>query len=340
MIEANGLVKRYGSYTAIEDISFSVEQGEVVGFLGPNGAGKTTTMRILTGYLPPSEGSASIAGHDIFRESLAARRNLGYLPENVPLYPEMTVVDYLGYMARLRRLPQRRDAVEKAMELVHITDRADDRIAKLSKGYRQRVGLAQALLHDPPVLILDEPTVGLDPRQISEVRELIRTLGSERTIILSTHILPEVSQLCSRVIIMSEGRIAAIDTPQGLTDSLQRATRVYLQVGQPAPDAAEQLQMFDGIESVQEQGDGRFEITSSHDDDLRPALAALVVERGWDLLELRAVSLSMEEIFLELTTHEHDEDDAIVTGERDEADESTGESAQEEPEEQAEKTTN
>jgi ABC-2 type transport system ATP-binding protein len=297
-------------------------------------------MRILTGYLPPSEGSASIAGHDIFRESLAARRNLGYLPENVPLYPEMTVFDYLGYMARLRRLPQRRDAVEKAMELVHITDRADDRIAKLSKGYRQRVGLAQALLHDPPVLILDEPTVGLDPRQISEVRELIRTLGSERTIILSTHILPEVSQLCSRVIIMSEGRIAAIDTPQGLTDSLQRATRVYLQVGQPAPDTAEQLQALDGVEKVQEQGDGRFEITSSHDDDLRPALAALVVERGWGLLELRAVSLSMEEIFLELTTHEHEADDTASTGEPDETDEPTGESAPEEPEEQAEKTTN
>jgi ABC-2 type transport system ATP-binding protein len=343
MIEANGLVKRYGAYTAIEDISFSVEQGEIVGFLGPNGAGKTTTMRILTGYLPPSEGSASIAGHDIFSDSLAARRNLGYLPENVPLYPEMTVVDYLDYMARLRRLPQRRDAVEKAMELVHVTDRADDRIAKLSKGYRQRVGLAQALLHDPPVLILDEPTVGLDPRQISEVRELIRTLGSERTIILSTHILPEVSQLCNRIIIMSDGRIAAIDTPQGLTNSLQRATRVYLQLGQPAPDTAEQLQALDGIEHVQEQSNGRFELTSSHDSDLRPALAAMVVERGWDLLELRAVSLSMEEIFLELTTHEHEhEEDEDNTTAASKPDEPAGEPANEEkeesePEEQAEK---
>jgi ABC-2 type transport system ATP-binding protein len=339
MIEANGLVKRYGPYTAIEDISFNVEQGEVVGFLGPNGAGKTTTMRILTGYLPPSEGSASIAGHDIFTDSLAARRNLGYLPENVPLYPEMAIIDYLDYMARLRRLPQRRDAVEKAMELVHIIDRAYDRISKLSKGYRQRVGLAQALLHDPPVLILDEPTVGLDPRQISEVRELIRTLGSERTIILSTHILPEVSQLCSRVIIMSEGRITAIDTPQGLTDSLQRATRVYLQVGQPAPDTAEQLQALGGVENVQEQDNGRFEITSSHDSDLRPALAALVVERGWDLLELRAVSLSMEEIFLELTTHEHEPDDTAATGEPDEP-ASEPQTVQADLEEQEEKAAN
>ena len=203
MIEAQGLTKRYGARTAIQDISFSVEHGEILGFLGPNGAGKTTTMRILTGYMPPTEGSASIAGHDVFSDSLAARRNVGYLPESVPLYPEMTVGGYLEYMARLRRMPSRGAAVQRAMDLVHIADRERDRIGKLSKGYRQRVGLAQALLHDPPVLILDEPTVGLDPRQIIEVRELIRDLGGERTIILSTHILPEVSQLCGRVIIVT-----------------------------------------------------------------------------------------------------------------------------------------
>jgi ABC-2 type transport system ATP-binding protein len=177
VIEAQGLTKRYGARTAIQEISFSVERGEILGFLGPNGAGKTTTMRILTGYLPPTEGSASIAGHDVFGDSLAARRNIGYLPESVPLYPEMSVGGYLDYMARLRRLPSRRAAVQRAMDLVHIADRERDRIGKLSKGYRQRVGLAQALLHDPPVLILDEPTVGLDPRQIIEVRELIRDLG-------------------------------------------------------------------------------------------------------------------------------------------------------------------
>lgn len=304
MIEAQGLVKRYGTRTALYDISFSAERGEVLGFLGPNGAGKTTTMRILTGYLPPSAGSASIAGHDVVRESVAARRNIGYLPENVPLYPEMSVAGYLDYMARLRRVPQRRAAIQRAMELVRITDRANDRIAKLSKGYRQRVGLAQALLHDPPVLILDEPTVGLDPRQIIEVRELIRNLGGERTIILSTHILPEVSQLCQRVIIISNGRIVAIDTPQELTARLQGLDRISLKVAQPAPGIAGQIQAVEGVQVVQEQANGVFEIQCSRDRELRPALAALVVEQGWGLLELRSVGMSMEEIFLQLTTHE------------------------------------
>jgi len=304
MIEAQGLSKHYGTRIAVQNVSFQAQQGEVLGFLGPNGAGKTTTMRILTGYLPPSDGSASIAGHDVLRESRAARRNLGYLPENVPLYPEMTIAGYLDYMARLRRVPQRRDALQRAMELVHITERADDRISKLSKGYRQRVGLAQALLHDPPVLILDEPTVGLDPRQIIEVRELIRNLGSERTVILSTHILPEVSQLCNRVIILSNGRIAAIDTPQSLTTRLQGMEHIRLQVGRPVPGIAEQIGLVAGVQTVEEGANGVFEIQATRDQDVRPLLADLVVKQGWDLLELRAVSMSMEEIFLELTTHD------------------------------------
>ncbi len=304
MIEAQGLVKRYSTRTAIEDISFRVERGEILGFLGPNGAGKTTTMRILTGYMPPSAGSASIAGHDVVYDALAARQNLGYLPENVPLYPEMSVVGYLDYMARLRRVSQRREAVARAMEQVHITDRADDRIGKLSKGYRQRVGLAQALLHSPPVLILDEPTVGLDPRQIIEVRELIRSLGGERTIILSTHILPEVSQLCQRIVILNQGRIAAVDTPQALTARLQGSQRIYLEVAQPTPETAVALAEIPGVEQVQAQGQGVFDIQHERDCDLRQSIAALVVERGWGLLELRAVRMSMEEIFMQLTTQE------------------------------------
>jgi ABC-2 type transport system ATP-binding protein len=304
VIEAHGLTKRYSARTAIQDISFSVERGEILGFLGPNGAGKTTTMRILTGYLPPTEGSASIAGHDVFGDSLAARRNVGYLPESVPLYPEMTVGGYLDYMARLRRLPARRAAIQRAMDLVHIADRERDRIGKLSKGYRQRVGLAQALLHDPPVLILDEPTVGLDPRQIIEVRELIRDLGGERTIILSTHILPEVSQLCGRVIILSQGQIAAIDTPEGLTNRLQGAERVFLQVAHWATDIAAQLRAIDGVQDVQDRGDGAFEIQCAREHDLRATLAELAVGRGWGLLELRPVGMSLEEIFLKLTTRE------------------------------------
>jgi ABC-2 type transport system ATP-binding protein len=323
MIEAEGLVKRYGTVTAVEDISFNVQQGEILGFLGPNGAGKTTTMRILTGYLPPSAGSASIAGHDVFRNAIEARRNLGYLPESVPLYPEMTVAGYLDYMARLRRISDRREAIEHAMEMVDITDRAESRIGKLSKGYRQRVGLAQALLHDPPVLILDEPTVGLDPRQIIEVRELIRDLGKERTIILSTHILPEVSQLCNRVIILREGQIAAIDTPQELTARLQGEDRIYLHLEQPTPETADELKKLDGVLFVQEQdtGQGTFEVQCERDQNVRPALAALVVQHGWGLLEMRPVGMSMEEIFLELTTQEEeklndqdDEDDADNEG--------------------------
>jgi ABC-2 type transport system ATP-binding protein len=304
VIEAQGLTKRYGTRTAIQDISFRVERGEILGFLGPNGAGKTTTMRILTGYMPPTDGNASIDGHDVFGDSLAARRNVGYLPESVPLYPEMTVGGYLDYMARLRRLPSRRAAVERAMDLVHVSDRATDRIGKLSKGYRQRVGLAQALLHDPPVLILDEPTVGLDPRQIIEVRELIRDLGGERTIILSTHILPEVSQLCGRVIILSDGQIAAIDTPQGLTARLQGAERVFLQVARWSPEIAAQLRAVDGAQEVHDRGDGAFEIQCTRERDLRTTLAELAVGRGWGLLELRPVGMSLEEIFLKLTTRE------------------------------------
>jgi ABC-2 type transport system ATP-binding protein len=207
-------------------------------------------------------------------------------------------------MARLRRLPSRRAAVQRAMELVHIADRARDRIGKLSKGYRQRVGLAQALLHDPPVLILDEPTVGLDPRQIIEVRELIRDLGGERTIILSTHILPEVSQLCGRVIILSEGQIAAIDTPEGLTARLQGAERVFLQVARWSPAIVAELRAVDGVQEVRDCGDGIFEIQCEREHDLRTSLAELAVGRGWGLLELRPVAMSLEEIFLKLTMRE------------------------------------
>lgn len=304
MIDVNGLTKRYAERTAINNLNFHVEQGEILGFLGPNGAGKTTTMRILTGYIPPSAGSARIAGHDILSDSLAARRNIGYLPEGVPLYGEMTVAGYLDHMARLRRVAQRPEAVERAMRLVHIDDRAADRIGKLSKGYRQRVGLAQALLHDPPVLILDEPTVGLDPRQIIEVRELIRELGSTRTVILSTHILPEVSQLCGRVIILNKGQIVAIDSPQGLTDRLQGAERVVLQVLQPGPEVAPALASLAGVEDVRPGAEGSYEVRCERGRDLRPELAALVVEQGWGLLELRSVAMSLEDVFLELTMAE------------------------------------
>lgn len=328
MIEAHGLTKRYGHHTAIEDISFSVEKGEILGFLGPNGAGKTTTMRILTGYLPPNEGSASIAGHDILTDSLRVREHLGYLPENVPLYTEMTVVGYLDYMARLRSLSDRRHAIQRAMESVHIEDRANVPIGKLSKGYRQRVGLAQALLHDPPVLILDEPTVGLDPRQIIEVRELIRSLGEERTVILSTHILPEVSELCGRVVILNNGRMVAVDTLEALTKRLQADDYLYLKVTNAQNGVEQKIRSLDGVVDLLSKGQGRFEVQCEPGKNVSPRLAQLVVEQGWELQELRATSLSMEEIFLKLTAHQDDEEDTLDEADDDDEVDETDESSE------------
>jgi len=304
MIEVEGLTKRYGSVTAIEGLDFRVERGEIVGFLGPNGAGKTTTMRVLTGYLPPTEGTARVAGYDIFTESLQARRHIGYMPETVPLYPEMTVRGYLHFMAEIRGVRDRRKAVDEAMALCHVEDRAGDIIGTLSKGYRQRVGLAQALLHQPDVLILDEPTIGLDPRQIIEVRELIRELGQERTVLLSSHILPEVSQVCTRVLIIHKGRIVAEDTPEGLTARLQGAARLMVEVARPSPEVEAALAAVPGVRMVEPTGDGHYEIASASDADVRAAVAEAVVRGGWGLLELRPVGMSLEEIFLQLTREE------------------------------------
>lgn len=301
MIEVNSLTKYYGDRAAVSDLTFTVEAGEVLGFLGPNGAGKTTTMRMLTGYMPPSAGTARVAGYDVVTRSLEVRKRIGYLPESAPLYPEMTVAAYLDYMAQLRRVSNRRQRLEEVMEQVDVSDRADQRIGTLSKGYRQRVGLAQALIHDPDLLILDEPTIGLDPRQIIEVRELIRTLGQNHTVLLSTHILPEVSQVCDRVIIINRGRLVAMDTPERLTARLQGAERVRLVVAQPAADAVEVLESVAGVTTVQQQSNGAFEIECRSETDCRPVLAELAVTRGWGLLELRPSGMSLEDIFLELT---------------------------------------
>src|SRR5258706_14935596 len=228
MIEVEGVTKRYGERTAINGLTFQANKGEVVGFLGPNGAGKTTTMRILTGYMPPSEGKGKVAGYDLLTESLEVRRRVGYLPENVPLYPEMTVVQYLDFMAELRQIADRNDRVDEVMEQVHIAERADSFIGNLSKGLRQRVGLAQALLHKPEVLILDEPTIGLDPAQIIDVRKLIRDVGKERTVLLSTHILSEAQQICDRILIINKGKIVVEDTPENLQSKLAVAQHAQL----------------------------------------------------------------------------------------------------------------
>ncbi|MFB0545384.1 MAG: ABC transporter ATP-binding protein [Anaerolineae bacterium] len=302
MIQVENLTRYYGDLAAIQDVTFSVERGEILGFLGPNGAGKTTTMRILTGFMPPSAGRARVAGYDVFDDSLEVRRRIGYLPETVPLYPEMTVRSYLDFVVTIRDVENRRAKVEKVMETCHIADHAEVLIGKLSKGYRQRVGLAQALVHDPEVLILDEPTLGLDPKQIIEVRELIKSLGGERTIILSTHILPEASQTCERVLIINEGRIVAEDTPERLTSRLKGAERIYLQVTQPSEEMIGELKKIPGITAVEAKGDGGYEIECSLGADRRPEIARTIVERGWGLLEMRLVGMSLEEIFLKLTT--------------------------------------
>ncbi|MFQ5858804.1 MAG: ABC transporter ATP-binding protein, partial [Anaerolineae bacterium] len=302
MIEVESLTKTYGDFVAIEDVSFRVLRGEVLGFLGPNGAGKTTTMRILTGYMPPTDGRATVAGFDVFHDSLEARRRIGYLPETVPLYSEMTVAGYLDFVAQLRGVDDRWDRIDRVMDQVDIADRADDLIGQLSKGYRQRVGLAQALVHDPAALILDEPTIGLDPKQIIEVRELIRSLSGERTVILSTHILSEASQLCERVLIINNGRIVAEDTPEQLTARLEGAERVRVTLAPGADGVPEVLGAIDGVEDVTSVGDGKFDVTCALGAELRPVLARRIVERGWSLLELRPVGMSLEDVFLELTT--------------------------------------
>lgn len=301
MIRTTGLTKDYGSRRAIENLTFEAKQGEVVGFLGPNGAGKTTTMRILTGYMPPTYGTAQVAGFDVVDESLEVRKRVGYLPETVPLYPDMTVFEYLKFMADLRHLPNSGEMADEALEMVQMSHRADGYIGNLSKGMRQRVGLAQALLHRPEVLILDEPTIGLDPAQVVEVRNILREIGKERTVLLSTHILTEAQQLCDRVLIINKGRIVAEDTPENLQARLVGAERGILRVKGDAEDLAPQIAKLKGVQDVKARPDGALEFQFAPGADVRPEIARAVIKAGRDLLELSPVGLSLEEIFLELT---------------------------------------
>jgi len=310
VIRVEHLTKNYGPRVAVAGVTFEVAKGEVLGFLGPNGAGKTTTMRILTGYLPPSGGRAEVAGFDVARQSLQARANIGYLPETVPLYPDMSVHSYLDFMAKIKGIKERRKEVDLTMEKARIAHRADDAIGKLSKGLRQRVGLAQALLGDPPVLILDEPTSGLDPKQIIETRNLIKSLGGEHTVVLSTHILPEVAATCSRIVIISNGRVVAEDTPENLDRRLKGADSIAVTVRGPREAVTRALRSVPHVLSVQADSDGRpvgnqlsaYTIQSEVGADVREALASAVVKGGWGLMELRPAHLSLEEIFLQLTT--------------------------------------
>lgn len=301
MIKVSGLTKDYGARRAIQNLNFDAQQGEIVGFLGPNGAGKTTTMRILTGYMPPTDGEAIVAGYDVVEESLEVRRRVGYLPETVPLYTEMVVFDYLKFMGDLRHIPNVDDRVDEVLDMVGLVDRANGYIGNLSKGMRQRVGLAQALLHRPEVLILDEPTIGLDPGQVVEVRELIREIGKERTVLLSTHVLHEAQNICDRVLIINKGKIVAEDTTENLQARLIGAERVIVRVRGEADELADTIKQVKGVRGVETKEDGAVEFEFASGKDLRPEVAKQVIKSGYDLLELRPLGMSLEEIFLELT---------------------------------------
>jgi ABC-2 type transport system ATP-binding protein len=313
LITVENLTKRYATKTAIEGMSFGVEKGEILGFLGPNGAGKTTTMRIMTGYMPASDGTVRVDGFDVFDKPLEVRRRIGYLPENPPLYLEMSVTGYLRFVAKIKGVPRDRleSEVARVMDRVNITDVKDRIIAKLSKGYKQRVGIAQALLNDPPVLILDEPTIGLDPKQIHEVRQLIKDLAEKHTVVLSTHILPEVEQTCHRVIIIDKGKIVAVGTPDNLRSQLQGAERVTIEVQGPASEITFKLKALPGVVDIRklEDSDGRhrFQVDSETHRDIRSDLAKAIVQNGWGLYELQSTAMSLEDIFLKLTTAEESE---------------------------------
>jgi ABC-2 type transport system ATP-binding protein len=304
MIEVEGLTKDYGARRAIHNLTFQANKGEILGFLGPNGAGKTTTMRILTGYMPPTLGTARVAGYDVIKDSLEVRRRVGYLPETVPLYPDMTVFEYLKYMGDLRHIKNADERVDEVLEIVHMEERANGYINNLSKGMRQRVGVAQALLHEPEVLILDEPTIGLDPAQIHEVRALIQEIGKQRTVLLSTHILSEAQQICDRVLIIKQGQIIAEDTPARLQASLTGVQRVLVRVGGDGDGFEKLLKGISGIGKVTSKEEGTWEVESSPGKELRPTIAKKVINAGFDLLELKRVDMSLEDIFLELTREE------------------------------------
>ena len=310
MIEVEHLTKNYGLVTAIRDVSFSVAAGQIVGFLGPNGAGKSTAMRILACFMPASSGTARVAGHDVFRESMEVRRRIGYLPESVPLYTDMRVAPYLDFVAEVKGVPraERRRKVADVMDRCMVADVQNRLIGKLSKGYRQRVGLAQAIVSDPEVLILDEPTIGLDPKQITEIRSLIKSLAGQHTVILSTHILPEVSILCDAVIILNKGAIVAQGPIDALVEQFFPTARVEVEIVGPSAAVRDRIRAIPGVLSVQDQagtnGDGRYVVEAARGRDVRAEIFQLAAQQRWDLLELKRVGMTLEEVFIRVVAGE------------------------------------
>jgi len=309
MIQANGLTHYYGPHPAIQGVSFHVKKGEILGFLGPNGAGKTTTMRIITGFMPPTRGTVTVDGFDVVEQSLETRRRIGYLPETVPLYTDLTVSGYLKYMATLRGMPPKsiKRRVDEVVGLCRLGEYRKTLIGKLSKGFRQRVGIAQAIVHEPEVLVLDEPTIGIDPIQVVETRRLIEELGRSQTVVLSSHILPEVSMICHRVLIIHEGKIVAEDTPKNLAKGLQGMDRLEVEVGGPVVQVLPALRGVEGVESITHRAMGQgqiYSVQAQSGQDLRDAISRMIISNGWSLLSMQSVGMSLEEIFLRLTTHE------------------------------------
>jgi ABC-2 type transport system ATP-binding protein len=309
MIQASSLTHYYGPQPAIEDVNFRVKRGEILGFLGPNGAGKTTTMRIITGFMPPTQGKVILGGFDVVEQSLQARRKVGYLPETVPLYTEMPVASYLNYMGTLRGMePKRiRQRISEVIDVCRLGDYRKTIIGKLSKGFRQRVGIAQAILHEPEVLVMDEPTIGIDPIQVVETRKLIQDLGKQQTVVLSSHILPEVSMICERVLIIHQGRIVAEDTPGNLAMRLQGVDQLQIEVGGPTAEVLSALRRVQGVTEVtyrRQQDRDVYVMKVQPGQDLRDEISRVVISNGWSLLNLQQVGMSLEDIFLRLTTRE------------------------------------
>ncbi|RMG90311.1 MAG: ABC transporter ATP-binding protein [Chloroflexi bacterium] len=300
MIEVENLTKRYGLHVAVRNLSFIAQQGEIVGLLGPNGAGKTTTMRILTGFMPPTSGRAVVAGYDVMEQSMSVRQHVGYLPERVPLYPDMTVEGYVSFWAKLRGVRKVRQQVDYVLERVQLSNRRKTLVRNLSKGLKQRLGLAQALVHNPPVVILDEPTIGIDPQQVIEVRHMVRELGNDHTVLFSTHILSEAEQVCDRVVIINHGQIVAQGKPADLRKQLQPETHIYVHI-----DGADEivikniLSQISSITAIEKQGEG-WAIRSHRDTDIRPQLVEQVLAAGYKILELRPVAMTLEDIFLDI----------------------------------------
>lgn len=308
MIKIEGVTKRYGQTVAVKDISFCVERGEILGFLGPNGAGKTTTMRVITGYFPPTAGNVTVCGHSVLDEPIEVKRSIGYVPENPSMYNDMRTIDYLRFVGAVKGVPKPllKERLEETILRCALKNVAEKRVGELSRGYKQRVALGQALINDPPVLVLDEPTTGLDPKQIYEIRQLISSMAGERTVILSTHILPEVSMTCSKVVIINEGRIVAVDSTENIGKGLDHVREVSLTIRGPSGKIKQCLASVKGVGRVEQEGE-TYAVETDQDLDLRPLIAKRVVEEGFDLLELGSRAMSLEDVFLKLVTEEEGE---------------------------------